>query len=137
MSLSVFEIDLKAEEDGVWFPYGEMEFLIARAGNDEFKKYYNKAEKRAYGNQIRSNPKFKRDEKKDLELYIETVAYTCLNNWKNVAFEDEGEPLEFSHELANEIMQDKKYRPFTDFVLKCAMDEEQYYVQQIEEDEKK
>jgi hypothetical protein len=130
-----FASDLNKEENGVWCQLGDMSFLIARAGNERWKKRNRMLENQAYGSMGRR--KDKRSPEKDTEILINCLAYTCVLDWKNVRFKADGDEIPFSHEKAFEILADKRFKELTDEILGIALDAERFMEEQIEEDEKK
>ena len=137
--LDAFASDITKEENGVWCNIGTMDFLIARAGNENWKKRNRMLENQAYGSLSRR--KDKRSAEKDTEILINCLAYTCVLGWKNVGYTDKATKefveIPFSHEKAFEILSDKRFKELTDEILTIALDAERFMEDQIKEDEKK
>ena len=68
----------------------------------------------------------KTSRKRDIEISVlqkidnEQVAKHCLLEWRNL-FDDNGQQVLYSAELAQKLMTDREYQPFQDFV-KSAID---------------
>jgi len=65
--LNAFAIDVAKEEAGIWESVGDMEFLVARAGNTEWKKLYKRLEAITFGPAYRKKEK---DPEKELAYDI-------------------------------------------------------------------
>jgi hypothetical protein len=131
--LDAFASDLNKEENGVWTKIGDMEWLIARAGNENWKKLNKKLENQIYGGFGRK--KDKRNSEKDADILIQCLAYTAVLGWKNVTLK--GKEVPFSNDKAYEILSDKRFKELTDEVLSISLDAERFMEEEIVEDEKK
>lgn len=129
--LNDFALNVDAEETGVWIKVNEMEFLIARAGNDKYKELQSTLETRAYGSNKRR--KDKRSDERDVEIMLECLARACILGWKGVEL-DKIE-VKYSEKKCVDIMTDKRFKPLALMLLEFATDEERYLEEQIKEDE--
>lgn len=130
--LNSFAIDVDKEETGIWEPVGDMEFLIARAGNQEWKKLYKKLEATTFGKAYRNK---ERDPEKELDILIKCLAHTAVLDWKNVSLD--GEELKYSKAVAYDILSDKRFKLLTEELLDLALNQERFKEDMILEDEKK
>lgn len=125
-----FAVNEALSQDGVWVPYaGDAEFLIARAGNKNYRKVaqalYKKNERMLESKTDASNEKL-------TEIVIEAMAKGTLLNWRgNVQYQ--GEPLPYSLENARKLLAHERFR---DWVDAQAKDEAQYAAVQDDENEK-
>lgn len=86
MDISSLVTDKTLEVEGVWFPIGDGELLIAREGNEEYTDYLNglvNANRAA----IDGTDKASRDRQK--ALLIRAYAYTILKDVRNVKYKGE------------------------------------------------
>jgi hypothetical protein len=128
--LNAFAVNTKAEESGIWSDVGDMSFLIARVGNDNWKSTYKDMERKAYGSLARK--KDKRDAEKDVHMMLECLGRTCILDWKNVSLD--GKEVKYSKEKSVEILTDKRFKPLAEHLLELAMDEERYMEDEIKQD---
>lgn len=133
LGLNAFAVDTKAEESGIWIAVGEMKFLIARVGNDNWKAEYKKLERQTYGSLVRK--KEKRDAEKDVHMMLECLAKTCVLDWEKVTLDNK--TVKYSVSKAVEILTDKRFKPLSEHLLDLAMDEERFMEGEIKEDEAK
>lgn len=116
------------EADGVWVPFkGDVEFLIARAGN----KAYNKALALQYKrNKAMLDGNTDASEAKSEEIMVDVTARHVLKGWKgNVTLK--GEKLgEYSVEGAKRLLALKQFR---EWVMAQASEFSQYKA--VQEDE--
>lgn len=131
--LNAFAINVDKEDEGIWESVGDMEFLVARAGNKEWKKLYKRLEATKFGPAHRKSKE--RDPDKELDILIQCLAYTAVLDWKNVTLD--GEELKYSKELAYEILGDKRFKILTEELLDLALNQERFKEEMIVEDEKK
>ena len=130
LGLNAFAVNVAAEENGVWIAVGEMEFLVARVGNDSWKAEHTILEKRAYGSLSRK--KDKRSTEKDVKIMLECLAKTSILDWKNVSLD--GKDVKFSTKVCVDILTDKRFRPLAEHLLELAMDEERFMEEEIAAD---
>ena len=131
IGLNLFASDVKAEEDGIWKEVGDMSFLVARVGNDKWKDVYKRLERQAYGHQNRK--KEKRDSDKDVSLMLETLARTCILDWKDVYLD--GKVVKYSVDESVKILTDKRFHKLAELLLEYSMDEDAYLEEEIKSDE--
>jgi hypothetical protein len=120
--------DNKKEIEGVWFKEefgGETECLIARIGNPEYQKVFNRISKP----QRRALRKGTIQDEIAETILIRTMAKTILLDWKNM--KENGKVLKYSHDEAFRVL--KKYRDFRDIVSDLANEIEAYRVEDEEE----
>ena len=120
MKLNELELNLDAIDTGVWVddPADDDGFAVRVKGRrcNGYQKGQTAALTKAR----------KTSRKRDIEISViqkidnEQVAKHCLLDWKNF-FDDNGQPIPYSAELAQKLMTDRKYQPFQDFV-KSAID---------------
>jgi len=130
--LDAFRADLEAEQKGIWSRVGDMEFLIARIGNDSWKREYKRMEDLQYGPARRRSKKLVRDEEYDVDMMLECLAKTCILDWKNVSLN--GKEIKFSVDKCVEILKDPKYKKLAAHLLDLAGEEDRYLAQEVEED---
>ena len=130
--LNAFAIDVAKEEAGIWESVGDMEFLVARAGNTEWKKLYKRLEAITFGPAYRKKEK---DPEKELDVLIKCLAHTAILDWKNVTLD--GKPLKYTKELAYDILSDKRFKLLTEELLDLALNQERFKEDMMVEDEKK
>lgn len=132
--LNAFATDLSAEKEGVWEKVADMEFLVAKAGNDNWKELHNKLEIQAYGPKNRRNEDG-RDDETDFRILTKCLSYTCILDWKGVTLD--GKPVAYSRDKCLEILSDKRFKVLTEKLLGIAMNSERFMEDMILEDEKK
>lgn len=132
LGLNAFAVDVEAEEDGIWTKVGDMEFLIARIGNDNWKRVHKNLENKQYGSTKRRG-KNKQNEDIDVELMMKCLAQTCILDWRDVELDNEEVP--YSIEKCTEILLDSRFKPLALHLLELAGDEERYMEEEIKEDE--
>ncbi len=103
-----FATDATSEEDGVWVPYGETEFLIAMWGNRKYRarfvKLYKPHEKLLKSGSAAA-------ETKSNEILADVMAHTILLGWKGkLVVEKGGEPVEYSVYAAKKALSLPKFR---------------------------
>ena len=130
--LNSFAIDVDKEETGIWETVGDMEFLIAKAGNKEWKKLYKKLEASTSGKAYRNK---ERDPEKELDILIKCLSHTAILDWKNVTLD--GEELKYTKAVAYDILSDKRFKLLTEELLDMALNAERFKEDMILEDEKK
>ncbi len=131
LGLNEFAVDVEREEDGIWTEVGDMKFLIARIGNDEWKRVSKRLETTKHGSSKRRK---KNDaDEVDVELMMKCLAQTCILDWKDV--ELDGKEVKYSVEKCTEILISKRFRPLALHLLELAGDEERYMEGEIKEDE--
>jgi hypothetical protein len=129
--LSSVKIDPELADKGVWIPYREdIEFKIASLKSKAYSDFMRKA----------GRQRQKGFRKKDLRpdevepLMKKGLARFCLLDWKNIEDED-GTPIPYSAEQAEEWLSDPELVEMYEFVLECARDIS-LYQNEIKEDEK-
>lgn len=125
-----FAINEALSQDGVWVPYnGDVEFLIARAGNKNYRKVAQALYKK---NERLLDSKTDAATEKLTEIVVESMAKGILLNWRgNVQFQ--GEPLPYSLDNARKILKHERLR---DWIDAQAKDEAQFAAVQEDENEK-
>jgi len=125
-----FALNTDAEEKGVWVPYRDgVEFLIARAGNDAYRRklaYLAKKHDRLL------NQKTPAADAKSEEIFIDVMAATILLDWKG-SLKFQGKDLPYSTDNAKTLLAHKLFRKW---VSDQAEDEKAYKATQEAEDEK-
>ena len=132
MKLSVFAVDEDKSENGVWHEIGEgAKILVAKAGNENFRKLVRKLTK-PYDRRVRA--KDKTVNTIISSLVLKAIAQTILLDWSG--FEDEdGDDLKYSPEVAEEMLE--KYPRFARIIDDLAMDESIYQMESENEVVKK
>lgn len=127
-----FATDATREAEGVWEPFkGNVEFLIARAGNTNYNNMIIALAKR---NKRILDGKNEAARLKSEELMIETLANTVLLGWRG-DLKFRGKPLgEYTVQKAIELL---KIKDFRDFVEAAAGDHERFRVASLQEAEQK
>ena len=129
-----FAINDTKSKDGVWVPYrGDVEFLLARSGNKNFRKQAQALmgrNRRVLDMKDGNGNSTDEAEAKLTEIMIEIMAKTVLLGWKgNLQFQ--GNPLEYSVDNAKKLL---KIDSFRDMISGMASDEQRYKeVQEVEE----
>lgn len=119
------------ENEGVWFPYrGDVEFLIAKKGNNRYRArlayLWKKNAKLLEANNDASRAKAD-------ELMVDVTARTILLGWKGT-FKIAGEPAgDYSVDKAEALL---KHKLFKEWVDNQADDVKAFLLVQEEEDEK-
>lgn len=131
--LNSFATDLKAEEEGIWTPVGDMEFRIAKAGNKQWRALQKRLEATEYGNYNKARTK--RDDEKDAQILLRCLAETSVLDWKNVTLD--GKDIPYSVEKSISILTDKRFKKLAGILLEIALDEEAYAEEVTAEDIKK
>ena len=125
-----FAVNEALSQDGVWVPYnGDVEFLVARAGNKNYRKVaqalYKKNERLLDSKTVAAGEKL-------VEIVVESMAKGILLNWRgNVQFQ--GEPLPYSLDNARKLLAHERFR---DWIDAQAKDEAQFAAVQEDENEK-
>jgi hypothetical protein len=126
---NTFATDQGLELKGVWEPLeGESALLVARAGNMEYQKEFNKLP-RSVRYQIENDML---SPETAGELTCELMAKTLLLGWRAMA--DEGATIEYSKENAKKMLI--KYPDLRQFVWVLANDRKRYMAQAAVEDAK-
>lgn len=110
-----YATDETAENDGVWIPHGDSEFLIARSGNKQYSKQiaaeYKKNEKLLA---VEGDAASKLSDK----IMIDLLATTVLKGWRTKQADEsylpvigyKRKPLEYSSENAKMVLAHKDFR---------------------------
>lgn len=123
-----FATNEKLEVEGRWVDYGDMSFLIARAGNKQYARLFTKLYDK---NRAALQSKGDAAEAVAEKLLIDTMSKTVLLDWKNVKFQKA--ELPYSEENAKKMLAMTQFRLW---VLKQSEDAEAYKAVQAQEDEK-
>lgn len=129
--LDSFAVSVQKEQEGVWETIGDMEFLIARAGNKEWKKLQRKLELATFGNDRKKT----RDSEKEVDILVKCLAHTGVLDWKNVSLG--GKEIKYSKEKCHEILSDDRFKLLTEELLEVSLNQERFKEENIVEDEKK
>ena len=126
-----FAVDEKAESEGVWRDYGDVQFLVARAGNrkyrEKFLRLYKPHERLLKGNSEAA-------EKKSAEIMADVMSTTILLNWKGkLVVEKGGQPVEYSVENARKALMIPRFR---EVISEFADDFDSYKAVKEDQDEK-
>lgn len=138
MKLSRTRTDPALERDGVWVSirYG-VEINVSRMGNPRAETWRAKLspEDRRLLDSVREYTKRPELYTSQLErvafLMRENIAHTALNDWRGV--EDDEGPIEFSPEVAIEIMADPAYDWFYQDVMEAATSRETFFQREVRE----
>lgn len=127
MAKSIFDIygtNAAKENEGVWIPFSDdREFLIARAGNEAFKKAMEREQKAASHNgAVKIPPKTQE------EILKRVAAKTILLGWRGDVLGEDLTPLPYSYENALRLLEVKDLR---EEILKHSLEMKNY---QDEED---
>jgi len=125
-----FAVNEALSQDGVWVPYsGDVEFLVARAGNKNYRKVAQALYKK---NERLLDSKTDAAGEKLVEIVVESMAKGILLGWRgNVQFQ--GEPLPYSMDNARKLLAHERFR---DWIDAQAKDEAQFAAVQEDENEK-
>lgn len=127
MRLSNFAVDSKKANEGTWVQVGEgLEILIARLGNEKYKKFLRSAGK-GLSVQVRTG---NMNLEQAAELQKLAVANTVLLGWKGLEGDD-GKPVEYSVQKAVELFN--THQDFYDLVVEYANDASMFKAQ-VQED---
>jgi hypothetical protein len=129
--LNSFAVDTEKEENGIWEKVGDMEFLVARAMNSEWKRMAKRLEATAFGN----TRKKEKDPEKELDILIKCLAYTAILDWRNVTLD--GEELKYSKEECYKILSDKRFKLLLEELIELSVNQERFREESIEDDVKK
>lgn len=125
-----FAVNEALSQDGTWIHYtGDVYFLVARAGNKQYRKVAQALYKR---NERMLESKTDAASEKLVEIVIEAMASGTLLGWKgNVQYE--GKPLPYNKENAKVLLGMERFR---DWIDAQAKDEAQFAAVQEDENEK-
>lgn len=122
--------DFAVNDDAVYVPYkGDVEFLIARANNKQFRKEISRQYKK---HERLLESKTEAADEKGEEIMVEVMAKTILVGWKG-ALAVKGEVLTYSVENAKKLLSVPLFR---EWVSKQADDVNSYKVVKEAEEEK-
>lgn len=125
-----FAVNEALSQEGVWVPYaGDVEFLIARAGNKNYRKVAQAMYKK---NERMLDAKTEAANEKLTEIVIEAMAKGILLGWRGDV-QYQGEPLPYSMENCRKLLSHERLR---DWVDAQAKDEDLFAAVQEEEEEK-
>lgn len=136
MSLADFALDLEKESQGTWITVGGMEFKVARAGNDDFTKYVQKAFIEKMGEE-RPDQTDEEQAEEYKAITLNAFVETILMEWKGVKLVDDGDDLEYSKESAKEIFGDPTYKLLRKRLEEASDNFSNYRAKQEDEDVKK
>lgn len=121
-----FEVDSRKEIEGVWQELGNgAAILVARLGNPEFRKAYNRipnATKKMIENETLENDV-------GMKIYAGVIADTVLLDWKNILLD--GKQLKYTRENAIKVLLD--YPQFQNLVLELSQSLELFRTEELEE----
>lgn len=122
--------DVDMEVHGAWVPfYDGIEFLIARARNPKYVEFLKK-ELEEYRDIQRANAL---DPKILEEALLKSRANCILLGWKNI--EEDGKPVEYSHEKAMEYFKNPGLKDMYDFVIVSSENRDWYRAKNIKASE--
>lgn len=130
--LNSFAVDVNKEENGIWEKVGDMEFLVARAMNSQWKAMAKRLEATTFGNNSRKKEK---DPEKELDILIKCLAYTAILDWRNVTLD--GKEIKYSKDECYKILSDKRFKLLLEELIELSVNQERFKEEMIEEDEKK
>jgi len=105
--------DSKKEIEGVWEDFGDgCEVLIARIGNEEYSKYFQKIS-RPYKKQIRRDTLH---EDKARELLVDSMAEKIVLSWKGL--KEDGKLVPYTKKEAIRVLNE--YKDFRDAIMEIA-----------------
>lgn len=118
--------DLKASNQGVWFPIGGGRVLVAEWMNDEHDAFVREIGKK-YGRRIKAKA-----------MSPEEIAQVFAPQWQFVIrglenFTQRGQPVVWSPELITEWALDPKKAAFFDTIQALAKEEMNYRVETVQE----
>ena len=125
---ATYATDESKEEDGTWMELGDSKFLVARAGNSKYAKFFNSAYKK--NKRILDRGDDAADELAK-NLYIDATAQTILLGWENVSYQ--GKVMTYSVENAKTLLRVKE---FYNEISRMANDLSAFKVEQDQETEK-
>lgn len=117
MAFNISVTDAGAELDGIWIPYplvDGIEVKIARFGNKNHEKSLKRLRKpfTAYNKE----PSDEQAERITLESLVDAV----LLDWRGI--KDGDSDVEYSKDVAMQILADPSARDFLDFIVKASTD---------------
>lgn len=122
--LSTIKID-NDKASGIWVEYSlDIKLKIASLRNKGYQAFIRK-EGKEYQVQIAHG--VLNDEALE-PIFIRALAKHVLVDWKNIE-DDDGSPIPYSQEKAEEILANPEYRDLLDFVMATAQDRERYRVE--------
>jgi len=122
-----YTFDKDAETNGVWFDLGGGAWLkVARAGNDNWQKEYQKIDRRVRAKLENDNL----GQKQADDIISKVIAKSILLDWRGIAID--GEEIPYSVEKAHELLYN--YPDFRGEVMGMARNEERFKKESIEDD---
>lgn len=109
MELNKLKTDPALEQDGVWVPFGDARFLVARLNNPRMAS--------AYAAKIRPYRGAKIPEADEERLMLDCLAAHVLLDWEGVT--NDGQPFPYSKENSRAALQIKD---LADFIITAARD---------------
>ncbi len=129
MDIGKLKTNEVAENEGVWFPYGDASFLVARTGNKAYVKMITKLVNR---HRITLDGRNEEADQLSEKLLVQTIASTILLGWKgNVRIDNE--LIEYSQENAEKALYIKEFRK----IILGFADDVDAYRDEVEAAEKK
>lgn len=127
MDIDSLLIDPEKEDLGVWLDYGrdgKTKVKLASWSNP-MAEVFRGEKARELGDKLQG-PNATDQERLDawFELETETMVRHILKDWEG--FTQGGEPLEYSEEVAREILSDKRYRRFRHDMFRMSATMENY-----------
>ncbi len=124
-----FAVDQEKSEEGVWFPYEDASFLVARSRSRKYRQEIERLS-RKYKRQIDMGT-LSRD--KSEEIVTRAMANTILNGWSgSVALSESGEQLPYNRENAFLLLSE--FPDFRDLVSLWSQDLENFQTEEKESD---
>jgi hypothetical protein len=124
-----FYVNEEKSIDGVWFPYEDAEFLVARSRSRKYRAEIERLS-RKYRRQIELGTLSR---EKNEEIVTRAMANAILNGWKgSVALDDDGTQLPYSRENAFLLLTE--FPDFRELVSSWSQDIEAYQTDEKESD---
>lgn len=128
MDLNKIALDDKKVEEGIWVEVDDTtSLLIARIGNKRFNEIMTR-EQKPLRRAIRNGTVPDSVQEK---ILVKALAGAVLLDWKGLTID--GVEVEYSKQKCIEILSDKRYKDFREFVVEYAADAEQFREELIEE----
>lgn len=128
VKLSSFATDEDLSVNGQWFEYADgVEFKIAKWNNPKFRDYLEDLA-RPHARKLRKSGRVGRFWN---DLVNKAAARCVLLDWKGVDGDD-GEPLTYSQEEGEKVLNNTCYSSIHDFIVEIAMEDANYFTEETE-----
>lgn len=125
MELNKFRIDSGKSEKGVWVDVDDGRLLIARMFNPQWSKTIKELTEQHRG----VDGKKELSDEENAKIINQTMSETILLGWEGLTFN--GKEYPYSKENCLELLSNKEFTEFREYVWKMASDIENYRVEDI------